>query len=1154
MGFPTAFPTPSVVESLLRTNSVGLNSTASALGSGGSTLESIAGLPPPSPNSNSGAGSTFGSRSPPPPPKQPHRFHLLDSLLERHASQYDNLRGIFVRCSLWYLKALGKLAANGSNNPQRIEYWRDAVRLVSDMQAAALDPSSNVPYPNEALHSTAMQVCSNANRPKAALSLLARMKEQVELDRCSIAVPPDAFCYNVAIAACRKLPSNNPANPGAGWRTAVGLLVELRLRGLRATTSTYSATISACAEAGKAHQALTLLNELKSDGTSDGDTPGHGLQPDRITYNACLSALNKACTLGGQFPTQKAHLAALRLLQEMQVRFQIEPDARTYAAAISACSHDTAGHGWKSALSLLEEMRAKNLFIDNFSYNAALSCLDRGGQWETALRVLGEMKENGRRARAQQQQSLASASDEVDSDDPRVNFQKVEKPVGGAPDAISYACVLGALKQAGRFREAHEMLAGMESDLAFHEEEQRRAAEAQEHAAPGEVPVPPGGLRKKAPPPITPSVTCYRIVIHACAKRDQWHLVSDVLARLDRKMRRLLGGPGAGAGGGGSSSQNGGGTSRKSRDELCAAAEVLGNFGVIAGVVPILAGRSPAVIGGLSAEQGVQLWWSLFKGRAAQAFIERHSPKRGPTLSQDEVLLSEVPITQFAALKKRRETELYRELDRTLAAAVLSQEDSSGNGAGLSAVRCIDLLNTVAFVKEDVGVQEEAVRAEEVAERDGGVDGLSGNGAYWCERYLGSEEAGEPPQKEDRTETVVDHDPDSRREQLRTLRDQLTQLEERGQEGLKPVRVALLRVRNLEAEPATTTEIRLKRPATQKPAPSGAKAAGKFGAAAVAYESTISMPGSVFSSSDGHPFGCADHTHSTNPAAPKRSGLERALQALQKVVHREKLSGFGSYATRDVLDELGLKEPDVEFMERARAAVGERVAERTAGGGPSSQSVDGESAAETPGPAESDTHDVLSVFSARIAIPRDNSGTSSNGTPGAIVPPPNSSDILAYCDYEVRIRHAPTEPIPDSALNTVKVACAGQVADSDGAEKGEDSDVHQPFRIINCQHHRGQHAEAIVAAKFAQALKEAQSRRPPENLAGVHHLHHQLPVDVTSSDLSMSSDGSEETLVTGRLRLYASHPPCVSCVSVLSQLARKFRGVRIEVGYEPGCG
>ena len=64
-------------------------------------------------------------------------------------------------------------------------------------------------------------------------------------------------------------------------------------------------------------------------------------------------------------------------------------DVFSFSAAISACEK---GGQWERALSLLDEMRERGVTPDVISFNAVISACEKAGKWERALWLLDEMR------------------------------------------------------------------------------------------------------------------------------------------------------------------------------------------------------------------------------------------------------------------------------------------------------------------------------------------------------------------------------------------------------------------------------------------------------------------------------------------------------------------------------------------------------------------------------------------------------------------------------------------------------------------------------------------------------------------------------------------------------------------------------------------
>ena len=86
---------------------------------------------------------------------------------------------------------------------------------------------------------------------------------------------------------------------------------------------------------------------------------------------------------------------ALALLAEMKTR-NIEPNVRTYSAAISACEKAGGADGMSEALALLAEMKTRNIEPNVITYSAVISACEKAGGADgmrKALELLAEMKQ-----------------------------------------------------------------------------------------------------------------------------------------------------------------------------------------------------------------------------------------------------------------------------------------------------------------------------------------------------------------------------------------------------------------------------------------------------------------------------------------------------------------------------------------------------------------------------------------------------------------------------------------------------------------------------------------------------------------------------------------------------------------------------------------
>jgi pentatricopeptide repeat domain-containing protein 1 len=159
-----------------------------------------------------------------------------------------------------------------------------------------------------------------------------------------------------------------------------------------------SHVILSCAKADEFDEALSLLHLY--------GIPVNELPPGAPSLSiVALNALIAACGRGG------SPEISLALLNDMQPRFGIAPDSRSYRSTVIACNQ--AQHGnkndrsssvdqcsledvdggpniewWEIALALLRRMKEEGLIPDIHTYSSVISACEAAGQWQRALGVL----------------------------------------------------------------------------------------------------------------------------------------------------------------------------------------------------------------------------------------------------------------------------------------------------------------------------------------------------------------------------------------------------------------------------------------------------------------------------------------------------------------------------------------------------------------------------------------------------------------------------------------------------------------------------------------------------------------------------------------------------------------------------------------------
>jgi len=188
-------------------------------------------------------------------------------------------------------------------------------------------------------------------------------------------IQPNVVSYSAAISACEKAGRADDA---------LALLDELKVRAqrdpsMRPSVVTYSAAIAACAKAGRADDALELFDELKALARHDSS-----MRPNVVTYSAAIAACGKA----GLVDRATTLLAELNDVAARDP--SIRPDIVAYNAAIVACAK---GGRPEQAHALLTD--AQRLAVHGAptrpnatTYSAVISAYAGSGRSEQARRLI----------------------------------------------------------------------------------------------------------------------------------------------------------------------------------------------------------------------------------------------------------------------------------------------------------------------------------------------------------------------------------------------------------------------------------------------------------------------------------------------------------------------------------------------------------------------------------------------------------------------------------------------------------------------------------------------------------------------------------------------------------------------------------------------
>eukprot|EP00435_Cladocopium_sp_Y103_P030733 s141_g7.t1 len=215
------------------------------------------------------------------------------------------------------------------------DQWMRVLQLLTWQPSATPDVIS---------YSSAIASCESWVQ---ALSILQMM----EADQ----VQPNLITCNGIMDICHKT---------GEWQVALGLLSLMSSSEVEADSISYNSAIGACQASGEVRIALSLLAQMRSQ----------RIQAVTVTYNISMAV----CERRGHWRQ------ALWLLAAMEVE-EVVPDVISCSSNVSACGFVAA---WSTALAL-----TLGGVEDVFSFNAAISACDKGGQFTSALRLLDLMSE-----------------------------------------------------------------------------------------------------------------------------------------------------------------------------------------------------------------------------------------------------------------------------------------------------------------------------------------------------------------------------------------------------------------------------------------------------------------------------------------------------------------------------------------------------------------------------------------------------------------------------------------------------------------------------------------------------------------------------------------------------------------------------------------
>jgi len=382
---------------------------------------------------------------------------------------------------------------------------------------------------------------------------------------------PNAVAYTAAVRAL-----------GSAGRAeeALGLLSEMRSRGLRPTRRTYTEALRALAaglprgagegrregaesEAAEA-RAWELLGQMEEDRVS----------PDAALLSVLMAVLGRAGNA----------LAVEKVMAWMQAKGAADPRAyAAFAAALGACGHsrraaevprEMRGRGmetdvfaWTAAMRaqgarpeevgrLWEQMRAEGVAPNEVTYGVAMHALERaegGAQWRECVELLEEASvELGPGGAPALLYNVAmSACGKCGEWQRAAALRVAMEERGVAPDAVTHATLVAALARAGLVDAADSALGEYErSGLRL--TEHAYAALVQAHGAAGDMRAAAGARERMRRAGVPETAATYNALMRAHDQRREWDRVLSLWDDMRRRgvqptaaTRALLGDVGA---------------------------------------------------------------------------------------------------------------------------------------------------------------------------------------------------------------------------------------------------------------------------------------------------------------------------------------------------------------------------------------------------------------------------------------------------------------------------------------------------------------------------------------------------------------------------------------------------------------------------------
>jgi pentatricopeptide repeat protein len=254
---------------------------------------------------------------------------------------------------------------------------------------------------------------------------------------------PNAISFSAVLTAC---------NRGGQHGLAGQIVSRMENHGVAPTVAVVNVAMAAASDAGNWQHALQLMDGLRPGGSTRFRFPH--LSPDLMSYGIAINA----CATGARWRD------ALGLLSECRATMPLAVNTHVFNAALQACAQ--AGK-WKEAVLVLQEMhvvcagtspRHPLVRPDIQSFNRTIHACAVGSEADGAISILQALVDGSVVALMGPTAHAPSSGDNSGGDTAAPRTLPF-------PDRYSYVSALFACSNAGRYRQAQDLLATMPRGL-----------------------------------------------------------------------------------------------------------------------------------------------------------------------------------------------------------------------------------------------------------------------------------------------------------------------------------------------------------------------------------------------------------------------------------------------------------------------------------------------------------------------------------------------------------------------------------------------------------------------------------------------------------------------------------------------------------------